>query len=75
MANKTIDITGKVSPYCILAVQKKAKMLRPSEELIIRCDNLPAATTSIPQLAKDLDLKMESKKLSSDLWEVRLSKK
>jgi TusA-related sulfurtransferase len=75
MSKKNLDITGKVCPYCLLAVQKEAKMLKPSDELIITCDNPAAATTSIPQLAADLDLALESKKVSSGLWEIRVSKK
>ena len=75
MTRKTIDITGNVSAYCLLAIQKKATALRPSDDLVIVCDNLPAATTSIPRLAKDLGLDLESKKVSPGHWELRLSKK
>jgi TusA-related sulfurtransferase len=75
MTRIPLNITGKVCPYCLLAVQKKATAMKPSDELVITCDHPPAATTSIPQLARDLDLAIDSKKIASGLWEIRLSKK
>jgi len=71
---KRIDITGPVSPYCILSVQKKANALLPSEELIITCDTIPAATTFIPRIAKDEGLIMDTHKLSPGLWEITLKR-
>jgi TusA-related sulfurtransferase len=71
----TLDITGKVCPYCLLAVQKAAAALRPSDELVITCDHPPAATTTIPQFAKDSGMDVTSRKISAGLWEVRLVKK
>lgn len=75
MTTKTLDISGKVSPYCILVVQKQAKAMKPSDELIITCDHLPAATTIIPQLAREEGLSIDAKKVSPDVWEIRLNKK
>ena len=75
MAAKNLDITGKVCPYCLLVVQKHAKALKPSDELVITCDHPPAATTTIPLFAKDAGLAIDSKKVSSGVWEIRLSKK
>lgn len=75
MTTKTIDITGKVCPYCLLAVQKAAAALKPTDELIVRCDHPPAATTSIPQLARDMGMECNAKKVSPGLWEIRLTKK
>ena len=74
MATKTLDITGKVCPYCLLAVQKEVKEMKPSDELIVTCDHPAAATTSIPQFAKDNGLNSEIKKISSGVWELRLIK-
>jgi len=74
MTRKNLDITGKVCPYCLLVVQKAALALNPSDELVIACDHPPAATTSIPQFARDNNMKIESKKVSSGTWEIILTK-
>jgi TusA-related sulfurtransferase len=74
MAIKKLDITGPVSSFCLLTVQRRAKALLPSDELIITCDTLPAATTTIPRIARDLDLTVESRRLSPDLWEITLKR-
>jgi TusA-related sulfurtransferase len=74
MVTKTLDITGKVCPYCLLVVQKHANAMKQSDELVITCDHPPAATTSIPQYARDNNLQCEVKKISSGVWELRLNK-
>ncbi|MDP3563657.1 MAG: sulfurtransferase TusA family protein [Methanoregula sp.] len=74
MTTKNLDITGKVCPYCLLAVQKAAATLNPSDELVISCDHPPAATTTIPQFAEDAGMAIKTKKISSGLWEIRLTK-
>lgn len=74
MGTKHLDITGPVSPFCLLTVQRKAKALLPSDELIITCDTIPAATTTIPRIARDLDLVVESRRLSPERWEITLRK-
>jgi TusA-related sulfurtransferase len=75
MTTKNLDITGKVCPYCLLAVQKAADSLTPSDELVITCDHPPAATTAIPQFAQDAGMAIKTKKVSSGLWEIHLTKK
>ena len=75
MTTKNLDITGNVSPYCILVVQKQAKAMKPSDELIITCDHLPAATTIIPQLARDEGMSIDVKNVSPNVWVIRLNKK
>jgi TusA-related sulfurtransferase len=75
MVKKTLEITGKVCPYCLLVVQKEVKALGPSDELVIICDHPPAATASIPQFAQDNGMKIDSKKVASGVWEIRLTKK
>lgn len=75
MGKKYLDITGKVSPFCILTVERKAKALLPSDELIITCDSVPAATTLIPRIARNLDLAAESHRISADIWEITLEKR
>jgi TusA-related sulfurtransferase len=75
MTTKTLDITGKVCPYCLLAVQKVAIAMKPADELVITCDHPSAAITSIPQYAQDTGMGITSKKISPGLWEIRLTKK
>ena len=75
MTTKTLDITGKVCPYCTIAVQKAVTGLMPGDELVVTCDHPSAATSSIPQFARDTGMAIESKKISSGLWEICLTKK
>jgi TusA-related sulfurtransferase len=75
MTTKTLDISGKVCPYCLLAVQKAAATLNPMDELVITCDHPPAATTTIPHYAQDIGMGIELKKISPGLWEIRLTRK
>jgi TusA-related sulfurtransferase len=75
MTVKMLDITGKVCPYCTLAVQKAMADVKPGDELVVSCDHPSAATGSIPQFAQDTGLAFESKKVSPGLWEIRLTKK
>jgi TusA-related sulfurtransferase len=75
MVKKNLNITGKVCPYCLLAVDKAVKALGPSDELVITCDHPPAATASIPQFAQDNGMKIDSKKVTSGVWEIRLTRK
>jgi len=74
MQRKRLDITGKTSPYCLLVVEREAKALKPSDELIITCDNNPAATTYILSLAHDNGMDPDLRKLSPDTWEIRISR-
>jgi TusA-related sulfurtransferase len=74
VTTRRIDITGPVSPYCILSVRKKAKALLPSDELIITCDSVPAATTFIPQIARSEGLTMDTHRPTPNLWEISLKK-
>ena len=62
MTTKTLDITGKVCPYCLMAVQKATTALIPSDELVITCDHPSAATISIPQFAQDTGMTIKTKK-------------
>ena len=75
MAIKNLDITGKVCPYCLLAVQKASASLQKGDEIVISCDHPPAATTTIPQFAQDNGMACAVKKTSPGLWEIRLTKK
>ena len=75
MPGTKLDITGKVCPYCLLAVQKAASTLKSGDELVITCDHPPAATVTIPQFAQEAGMAIASKKISTGLWEIRLTKK
>ena len=75
MATKKLDITGKVCPYCLLAVQKSTAGLEKGDELIVTCDHPPAAANTIPQYAQDNGMTIESRKVGSGLWELKLTKK
>jgi hypothetical protein len=39
MTDFTLDITGKVCPYCILAVQKEGGKMKKGDRLTILCDH------------------------------------
>jgi TusA-related sulfurtransferase len=75
MAVTRLDISGRVSPFCLLTVQKKAKALKPSDELIITCDDIPAATTIIPQIARGEGVRADSHRITSDLYQITLRRK
>jgi len=75
MTTERLDITGPVSPRCMLVVQKKGKSLTASDELIITCDSFPALTTQIPRIAREAGLCMETHQRSPGLWEITLTKK
>lgn len=75
MTTHILDITGKVCPYCTLAVKKSTTNLKPGDELIVTCDHPSAATSSIPQFAQGSGMAIESKKISPGLWEIHLTMK
>jgi TusA-related sulfurtransferase len=75
MATRNLDITGKVCPYCLLAVQKAAAGLAKGDELVVTCDHPPAATATIPQFAAENGMSIVSRKVAGGLWELRLTKK
>jgi len=75
MTTASLDITGMVCPYCTLAVKKSAECMKSGDELVVTCDHPSAATSSIPQFAQNAGMTIESKKVSSGLWELQLTKK
>lgn len=75
VATRNLDITGKVCPYCLLAVKKEAATLQKGDVLVVACDHAPGATTTIPQFAKDSGMDCDVKKTAPGLWEIRLTKK
>jgi len=75
MTTKTLDITGKVCPYCVLAVQKELPAMKTADVLVVICDHPSAATTSIPLFATENGMAVSSRKIESGLWEIKLTKK
>jgi TusA-related sulfurtransferase len=49
--------------------------MKSGDELVVTCDHPSAATSSIPQFAKDAGFEFAPKKISPGLWELRLVKK
>jgi len=74
MTTRRIDISGKISPYCLTVVRKEAKALKQSGELFITCDNFPAVTTAIPCIAREEGLNLETRKSSDGCWEITLTR-
>ncbi|AGB01672.1 hypothetical protein Metfor_0611 [Methanoregula formicica SMSP] len=72
---KKLDISGTISPYCLSVVEKNAKALSTSGELFITCDNFPAVTISIPRIAREEGLLIETTRLPDGHWEIRLARK
>jgi len=74
MPVKVLDISGKVSPYCLAVVAKEAKAIRSSGELLITCDNFHAVTTAIPRIAGSAGLAIDIQKPAPGHWEIRLTR-
>ena len=73
MTNK-LDITGKVCPICLLAVDKELKKLSSGKELVVVCDHAPAATASIPEYCGDRNFECSVKLIENGLWEITITK-
>ena len=73
MTNK-LDITGKVCPFCLLAVDKELKKLPSGAELVVVCDHAPAATASIPEYCGNRNIKCSGKLIENGLWEITITK-
>lgn len=74
MTEKKLDLTGKVCPFCLLAVQKESKKLNAGDLLIVTCDHPPAAQDSIPQYCRDNGMDVSTKKIGSGIWELQCRK-
>jgi hypothetical protein len=48
----------------MLSVERQVRKMTLYDELVIACDHQPAATTSIPQYAREANLEIESAKVS-----------
>ncbi|MDV0440832.1 sulfurtransferase TusA family protein [Methanorbis furvi] len=69
-----LDITGKVCPICLLAVDKELKKLSSGEELVVVCDHAPAATASIPEYCENRNHRCSVKMIENGLWEISITK-
>jgi tRNA 2-thiouridine synthesizing protein A len=74
MAQATLDICGKVCPYCLLIVKKETSSMKPGDTLKVLCDHPPAATESIPQFAREQGLSCTVTKTGPGIWELTLVK-
>ena len=75
MKNLTLDITGKMCPFCLLMVKKHLAKLVKEDVLIVKCDHPPAATETIPYAMKKAGYPCEMQKIRPGLWELRIRKK
>ncbi|HJJ44071.1 MAG TPA: sulfurtransferase TusA family protein [Methanocorpusculum sp.] len=69
-----LDITGKVCPFCVLAVDKALKTLPSGDELVILCDHAPAATGSIQEYCEIKKLDCNATLIENGLWEISITK-
>ena len=74
MAYYTLDITGKVCPFCLLIVKKKIATLVKEDVLIVKIDHPPAATDTIPYSMKKMGYPCELKMLEPGLWQLLIIK-
>ena len=75
MANYELDITGKICPFCLLIVKQKLEDIASGDTLVVKCDQPPAATKTIPRAMKKDKNKCITKKIESGLWELTIIKK
>jgi TusA-related sulfurtransferase len=74
MTEKKLDLSGKVCPYCLLAVQKESKNLSKGDTLVITCDHPPAVRDSIPQYCQDNGMSVTTKMIGPGIWELRCAR-
>ena len=74
MADHTIDITGKICPFCLLIVKKKLTKIAVGDVLVAICDHPPAAIDTIPYAMKKAGYPVENKKIEPGVWELKITK-
>jgi len=74
MAQATLDICGKVCPYCLLAVRKATNSMKSGDTLKVLCDHPPAATESIPEFARGQGWSCTVNKTGPGIWELTITK-
>lgn len=75
MAEKELDILGKVCPFCLLAVKKEVATMASGDVLNVLCDHPPAANETIPFAMKQEGNAVETEKIQPGLWKIKITKK
>jgi len=74
MVEETIDITGKICPFCLLIVKKKLAKMAVADVLSVICDHPPAATDTIPYAMKKAGHTVEIKRIEPGVRELKITK-
>jgi tRNA 2-thiouridine synthesizing protein A len=74
MTQHTLDITGKVCPFCVMLTRKKMAQIASGDTLIVKCDH-PPASENIPYDMNKSGNKADVKLLEPGLWEITIVKK
>ena len=74
MAEKKVDITGTVCPFCVIRVKEELDQLNPGDHLKIICDHPPAARDSIPAFIRMNNMKCNVLNIEPGLWEITVSR-
>ena len=75
MAAKTLDILGQVCPYAALSAKKEIDKMKSGDILVVKLDCPPAATETIPEIARVAGIDVRTSKVGSGNWELTLTKK
>ncbi|NMC05107.1 MAG: sulfurtransferase TusA family protein [Candidatus Lokiarchaeota archaeon] len=75
MAEKNVDITGEVCPYCVLIVRKELQKLHSGDKLVVKCDHPPAANENIPTFLKSEGHTYDKVLLEPGVWQFSIVKK
>ena len=74
MAEKILDITGVVCPFCVLRVKTSMDEVSQGEKLLVISDHPPAAKDSIPAFAAMNGWNCSVKEAGPGIWELTLQK-
>jgi len=75
MVTKTLDILGQVCPYAALSAKKEIDKMKSGDILVVNVDCPPAATETIPEIARIAGIEVQTRKVGSGNWELTLTKK
>lgn len=74
MAEKRLDITGVVCPFCLIKVKAAFDQIPAGDVLKVTCDHPPAAKDTIPAYAAMNGWKCTVREMDPGLWELTLEK-
>ena len=74
MVEHTIDISGKICPFCLLIVKKKLAKMAVADVLTVICDHPPAAVDTIPYAMKKMGYSVENRRIEPGVWELKITK-